>query len=333
MIIKQFNLKKDLNKEINFYLLYGKNIGQIEDTINNILKPNFSKDIFYYDEQEVLNNTDIFKENIFNNSFFENDKLIIISRATDKLLPIIQELIEKEIKDLKIIIKSGILEKKSKLRNYFEKNSNSAIIPFYEDSPQSLMIIANDFFRQKGIKITQENINYIVGKSMGSRIFLKNELDKIENYSLKKKTIRLEDIIKLTNSAENYDISELTDHCLAKNKKKTIKILNENITSVEENILILKSFLYKLKRLKKIKEELIINKNQEQVLTDFKPAIFWKDKEIIKQQLKSLSLMEIKLLMEKINYLELLIKKNSQISTQIVNNFILEKLNSTSNVA
>ena len=332
MIVKFYNLKKSLEKEINFYLLYGKNTGLIEDTINNILKPNFSKNIFYYDELEILSNLDSFKEKIFNISFFENDKLIIINRVSEKLLKIIQELIEQKTKDLKVIIKCGALEKKSKLRSFFEKNNETVIVPFYEDDNQTLMIIAQKFFKEKKIKISSENINYIVRRSMGDRISLKNELEKIANYSQKKLTIGSKEILKLTNSNENYSISELTDQCLARNIKKTINILNENIPSIEDNILIIKSFLYKLKRLKKIKEELEIKKDQEQVISSFKPPIFWKDKEIIKQQLKTLSLNEIKLFIKKVNNLELMIKKNSQISNQIINDFILEKIKLPNNL-
>ena len=332
MIVKFYNLKKSLEKEINFYLLYGKNTGLIEDTINNILKPSFSKNIFYYDELEILSNLDSFREKIFNNSFFENDKLIIINRVSEKLLKIIQELIEQKTKDLKVIIKCGALEKKSKLRNFFEKNNETVIVPFYEDDNQTLMIIAQKFFKEKKIKISSENINYIVRRSIGDRISLKNELEKIANYSQEKLTIGSKEILKLTNSTENYSISELTDQCLARNIKKTINILNENIPSIEDNILILKSFLYKLKRLKKIKEELEIKKDQEQVISSFKPPIFWKDKEIIKQQLKTLSLNEIKLFIKKVNNLELMIKKNSQISNQIINDFILEKIKLPNNL-
>ena len=332
MIVKFYNLKKSLEKEINFYLLYGKNTGLIEDTINNILKPNFSKNIFYYDELEILSNLDSFKEKIFNISFFENDKLIIINRVSEKLLKIIQELIEQKTKDLKVIIKCGALEKKSKLRSFFEKNNETVIVPFYEDDNQTLMIIAQKFFKEKKIKIISENIKYIVRRSMGDRISLKNELEKIANYSQKKLTIGSKEILKLTNSNENYSISELTDQCLARNIKKTINILNENIPSIEDNILIIKSFLYKLKRLKKIKEELEIKKDQEQVISSFKPPIFWKDKEIIKQQLKTLSLNEIKLFIKKVNNLELMIKKNSQISNQIINDFILEKIKLPNNL-
>ena len=181
MIIKYFNLRKSLEKQSNFYLLYGKNTGLIEDAINKILKPNFSKNIFYYDELEILSNPDSFKEKIYNNSFFENDKLIIISRGSDKLLNIIKELTEKKPEDLKIIIKSDILEKKSKLRNFFEKSNEEIIVPFYEDDHRTLMVLAENFFKQKKIRITPENINFIVKKTMGNRINLDNELEKIAN--------------------------------------------------------------------------------------------------------------------------------------------------------
>ncbi len=332
MIVKLFNLTKDLNKKINFFLLYGKNVGHIEDTINNVLKPNFSKNVFYYEETDILNNTEQFEESILNSSFFENDKLIIISRASDKLLKHIEEIIEKKPNNLKIIIKSGALDKKSKLRSFFEKSTCAITVPFYEDESKTLITIAHTFFKKNKIKINQENINFIVGKCKGSRITLKNELEKIANFSQKKLSIDLDEIIKLTNSAENYNISELTDSCLAKNKRKTINILNENNSTAEDSVLILKSFLFKLKRLKKLKEGLNITKNQDQVLNSYKPPIFWKDKEIIKLQLKNLSLNEINEFIEKINDLELSIKQNSQISTLLINNFILKKLELSSNV-
>ena len=331
MIIKNFDLKNNLKKNINFYLLYGPNNGLIEDTINQILKPNFSKNIFNYDESEILSNIDNFKETVLNKSFFDNDKLIIISRATDKILKIIEEILEKKIDDLKVIIKANILEKKSKLRNFFEKNSNTIIVPSYEDNSQTLIYLAQNFLKNKKIKISPQNINFIIERSKGSRINLKNELEKIASYSEKKLSINLNEIVKITNSNSNYDASELADNCLALNKKKTLMILNENNPSLEDNIIILKTFLYKLKRLKKLKAELNSKKDLDYVLSSYKPPIFWKDKNLIKHQLQIWSLEQIKSLIRKINNLELLVKKNSQISNQLMNNFILEKLDRVNN--
>ena len=326
MIIKHYELKKNLEGKNNFFLLYGHNSGLIEEIIDRDLKPIFSKNIFKYDESEILSDISAFKEGLVNKSFFENDKLIIINRVSDKILDIVKEISDKKDENLKIILKSGNLEKKSKLRNFFEKSKNLIIVPFYEDTHQSLLILAQNFFRENKIKISPQNINYIIENSKGNRINLKNELEKIKNFSQKKLSVELNEIIKLTNLAENYNISELTDQCLARNKKKTLNILNENNPSPEDNILILRNFLYKLKRLKKLKLELETKKNTDTVISSYKPPIFWKDKDMIKQQLKMWSLPQIKSLINKTNDMELLIKKNSQASNQIVNNFILEKL-------
>ena len=326
MILKHYELNKKIEKNINFYLLYGPNSGLIEETIDNTLKPKFSKNIYRYDESEILADSDGFKERVLNKSFFANDKLIIISRTSDKIINVIQEVISKKIEDIKIILQSDNLEKKSKLRNFFEKSQDAIIVPYYEDNNQTLLLLAQNFFKEKKIKISNQSIGYIIERSKGNRINLKNELEKISNYSHKKLSINLDEIVKLTNLAENYNVSDLADHSLAKNKRKTLNILNENNPSVEENILILKTFLYKLKRLRKLKIELIINKNPESVISSYKPPIFWKDKDIVKQQLKIWSLDQIKTLINKTNNLELLIKKNSLISNHLVNNFILEQL-------
>ena len=326
MIIKFYDLKKKFNKNTNFYLFYGQNAGLIDETMNNTIIPNSSKNVNYYEENEVINNGDVFKEEILNRSLFEDSKLIIISRVTDKILPMIEEIIEKNINDVKILLRTVVLDKKSKLRNFFEKNSKTIIVPFYEDNNQTLSILAQNFFKEKKINISSENINLIINRSKGDRLNLKNELEKIFNFARDKKSISTEEIIKLTNLAENYDISELIDQCLSKNKKKTINILNENNLSSEDNILILKIFLFKLKRLKKLKETMITEKNIEKVLSSYRPPIFWKDKDFIKKQLQNWSLDQINSLLKDINQLEILIKKNSQISNLITNNFILDKV-------
>ena len=331
MIIKHFEIKNYLKKNINFYLLYGANIGLIEENIDNIFKINFSKNIFYYDENEILSNVDEFKESIFNKSFFDDDKLIIINRATDKILNTIEEIIDRNVTDLKIIIKSASLEKKSKLRIFFEKSKDIIIIPFYEDNNQSLMYLAQNFLKEKEIKISSQNINYIIERSKGNRVNLKNELEKIVNYAQDKKSVELSELLKLTNLSENYNASELSDAFLSNNSKKTLNILNENNPSTEDNIIILKTFLYKLKRLKKLKFNLETKQDIDAVISSFRPPIFWKDKDIIKQQLKYLTLPQIKLLIIEVNNLELLIKKNSNISNQIINNFILKRFETISN--
>ena len=181
MIVKSFNLKKELKDNVNFYLLYGPNIGFIEETIDNILKPNLSKNVYNYEENEILSDIDEFKEGILSKSFFEKDKLIIINRASDKILNVIEDIIDKNIEDLKIIIKSGILEKKSKLRNMFEKDKKIVCIPFYADNNMTLGKIVSIFFREKNIPISQQNTNLIIERCRGDRQNLSNELKKVGN--------------------------------------------------------------------------------------------------------------------------------------------------------
>ena len=328
MLIKLNELINFKKENINFYLLYGPNTGLIEETINKYFKPIFSRNIINYDETDLLNNIYSFKEMIFNKSFFEEEKFIIISRGSNKILSIIEELINSQIEDIKIVVKSGVLEKKSKLRDYFEKNKSVVITPFYEDNYQSLLLTIQKTFREKKVNVSNEIINLIIERSNRNRINIANEIGKILSYTKKNNKISLEDAVKLTNLSENYNISELVDQNLSKNKKKTINILNENNLNTEENILILRTFLSKLKKLKNLKINLEKNKNIEQVLSSSRPPIFWKDKEIVKQQLNALSLTEIKNLIHKVNNLELVIKKNNQISDQILNNFILENLKS-----
>ena len=121
----------------------------------------------------------------------------------------------------------------------------------------------------------------------------------------------------------------MVDNCLSKNKKRALNILNENIPSGEDNILILRTFLNKLKRLRKLRLNLDQNSNIDQVINSFKPPIFWKDKNVIKQQIKIWELRDIESFIVDLNNTESLIKKNPQISNQIINNMILDKFKET----
>ena len=330
MIIKSYEINKINLKKNNVYLLYGENEGFKNKVINDTFKK-FSKNIYKYDEKEILNNKENFFNEILSKSFFETEKLIIILRSTDKIVNIIQEIIEKNIEDTKIILLANILEKKSKLRILFEKNKNIICIPFYADNIQTLSNIANTYFKEKKIPISQETINILVARSRGDRLNLNNEITKIENFIKKKKKINIDDILKLTNLAENYSVTELVDNCLSKNLKKTINILNENNYSAEDCILIIKTFLIKAKRLNKLQSQTKENKNIDQLITSFKPPIFWKDKEIIKEQIKNWTLKKVENLIYKINEIELLIKKNSSNSINILFDFIITQSNKTNN--
>ena len=325
MIIKFYELKKKNLRNNNFFLLYGNNSGLIEETLNKTIKPLSADNILTYDENEIIKNSENFIEDISNKSFFDKEKLIIVKRATDKILKITEEIVTKEIEDVILVLVSGILEKKSKLRTFFEKEKNTMCIPFYEDNQQSLNLLVQNFLKQKKITLSQQNINLILERCRGDRINLYNELDKIESFLISKKSVDTEEILKLTNLSENISFNELIDNALAKNQKKTLYILNENNFAPEDSVLILRLFSGRLKRLHKIQSQVKIKNSIEDAISGYRPPIFWKDKDILKKQIKIWSYEQIEDLIHKINNVELLIKKNPSISTNIVTNFLLEQ--------
>tara|TARA_B110001452_G_scaffold101787_1_gene84442 strand:+ start:3800 stop:4792 length:993 start_codon:yes stop_codon:yes gene_type:complete len=330
MILKTFELEK-IHPKKNFFLFYGDNQGYKNEIIEKKFKKNYSENIYNYDENEILNNTENFYNNILTKSFFENEKLIIINRATDKIKNLIEKILEKKIEDLIMILNANNLEKKSKLRSFFEKSKISICVAFYEDNNQTLQAIINNFFKNYKIPISQQAMNLIVQRCRGDRQNLSTELQKIECFIKNKNKIDINDLLKLTNLAENYDVSELVDSCLSKNKRKTINILNENNYSLDDCIFIIRTFLIKTKRLLRLCEEFKTKKNIDTVITSCRPPIFWKDKEIVKQQIHNWSYNNVKNLVYKINEIELLIKKNSNSSINILSDFIIEQATVISN--
>ncbi len=328
MISKFYEINK-FKEKVNFYLFYGENEGQKLDTIKSIFN-NFTKENTYkYSEKDLVQDNQLFFDKIYSKSFFEKEKLILVYDVTDKILDLIKKTIDTDISEIKIIFLTKRLEKRSKIRNFFEINKKILIVPFYEDTPQTLLPIAKKILTENKINLSSENLNIIIERSQYDRVCLKNELEKIISFCQNNKKLNSEDILKLTNLSENYNAGELVDNCLSKNKKKTLNILNENIPSSEDNILILRTFLNKLKRLRKLKLNLDQSNSIDQTINSFKPPIFWKDKNIIKQQIKMWQLNDIETFIVDLNNTESLIKKNPQISNQIISNMILDKFKET----
>ena len=329
MIIKSNDLKK-INFEVNrFILFYGKNEGLKNEAISVLIKKNIK--IVKYEEKEILDNIYNFIESLLSKSLFDNEKIIIIKRATDKIIKIIDEINLRNIQDFNIIFNADNLEKKSKLRSFFEKDKKCACVAFYPDTSQILSRLSYNYIKEKNISISSENINLIVDRCNGDREVLLNELNKIEYFSKNGKKITRENIAKLTNLLENHSISELIDNCLVKNKKKTINLLNENNFSNEDCILITRTFLNKSKRILKLLIEFQNNKNIDLTISSAKPPIFWKDKEITKQQIYKWTPEKIKKLIYKLGEIELLIKKNINNSINLITDFILDQASSTNN--
>ncbi len=328
MIVKSFEIAKINFNKVSKILFYGKNEGHKKEVLKSIIA---KKNTFLYEEKEILENENIFLENALTKSLFEEEKFIIINRATDKILNIITSLVEKNINDIKILVNAGILDKKSKLRSFFEKDKKCLCVAFYPDNEQTLSKLTANYFQSKNIPISQANINLIINSSNGDRELLINELTKIEYFSKQGKKLTLQNISKIINLAENHSVSELIDNCLAKNNKKTIQILNENNFNNEDCVLITRIFLNKSKKILILSNEFEKNKDINLTISSARPPIFWKDKEITKQQIFARSPREIKKLIVKIHEIELLIKKNINSSINIITDFILDQLKTKSN--
>ncbi|MBD1108890.1 DNA polymerase III subunit delta [Pelagibacterales bacterium SAG-MED50] len=323
MILKSFEINK-VDQNINHLILfYGKNEGLKNETLDILIKD--KNEILKYDEKEIFDNENSFIENILSRSLFDKEKTIIIKRATDKILKIIEILILKNLEGLTIIINSDNLEKKSKLRSFFEKEKKLICIPFYPDNDQTLSKLTFNYLKKLKISISPSNINLIVNKCGGDRQTLINELQKIECYAKSGKKIDGENISKLINLTKNHGISELIDNCLAKNEKRIINILNENNFSNEDCIMIIKSFIIKAKKLLVLSKTFENTKNIDLTISSARPPIFWKEKEITKQQIYKWKPKNIKHLIYTLSETELQIKKNINNSISVITDFILSQ--------
>ena len=323
MILKNYEINK-INQNINhFILFYGKNEGLKNEALHTLIKN--KNNISNYDEKEILDNENNFIESILSKSLFELEKIVVIKRATDKILNILQTLQFKKLDEVTIILNSENLDKKSKLRSFFEKEKELICVPFYPDNDQTLSKLTYNFLKDKNISISPLNVNLIVNKCSGDREALFNELQKIEYFVKNGKRINNDNISKLINLSENHSISELVDNCLAQNKKKIINILNENNFSNEDCMIIVRFFLIKAKKLLILSTTFEINKNIDLTISSAKPPIFWKEKEIIKQQIQKWNPKNIKQLIYALSETELQIKKNINNSINLITDFILSQ--------
>ena len=322
MIFKSFELGKiDLN-QIKIILLYGHNDSLKKLAISKLSEG--KKKTYFYDEKEILENEINFFENTLNKSLFDTEKIIVIKRATNNIAKIIDQIDTSKLEDILIILNAENLEKRSKLRLNFEKNKNLACIAYYPDTDQILNKVAFEFLKKNKILLSQSNLNFIISKCNGNRESLVSELNKIKNYARNGKKINFKILTKLINLSEEHSLSELVDNCLAKNTNKVIKILNENNFSNDDNILIIRIFLTKAKKLLLLSSEYEINKDVDLTILNAKPPIFWKDKEITKLQIIKYSSKKVRKLIYNLNELELLIKKNSNFNN-LVMNFVLSE--------
>ena len=321
MIIKTYKIKSAL-QENRFYLFYGENTGLKEEVILELRNKSPDSEYLNYFEKDILQDTNLFYEDIFSKSFFNDKKLIIIKDSSDKFLEIAKSILEKGLQDLTIVLVADNLDKRSKLRGCFEKEKDLYCVPFYKDENSTLNTLAINFFNKEKISISHELINIIVSKCSRDRKNLLNDLNKIKLFLQDKKKIDKFTLSKIINLADDHSLSEIVDNTLLKNKNQVSKMLNENNFVFEDMIILIRSFLKNIKRLVNLKAQLGAKDKINEIIQNYKPPIFWKDKEIVKRQLELWEKNELFLLIKKTNNTELMLKKNSQIYKQIIGNFI-----------
>jgi len=307
----------EILKNFQAILIYGENIG-IKDYIKeSTINQNKDSEIIIYFEGELLKSKGILYKNVINDSLFNKKKLIFLQDASDKIYDEIAECLEKQNKDTKIYIFSEKLEKKSKLRNLFEKNKNLAIFPCYQDNERTLITYVNEELREfKGL--TGEIVNLIIFKSSMDRRIIKSEIIKIKTYFLQKKINKTE-ILEILNIKKNISFDEIRDNALNGAKEKINQLLSEVELYNEDTFFYLNNLNYRVLKLQEIIEINNKNKNKpEEALEKLKPPIFWKDKPVIIQQLKKWNLARLTQLGKKICDTEILIKKNSYLRKDII---------------
>ena len=331
MIIKSYEIQKNISNfsKYNFFLLYGENVGlkkDISDIIKKVIKQK-NDDIEFLPlyETEILDDEENFYNSIYSGSLFSNKKIITIFDTTDKIIKKISDVYNKyHMENTFFIIFSGILEKKSRLRNFFETNKKTICIPCYLDSRKDLEIITQSELRKNNILLSREAINLLVEKSNFDRGNLKNEIEKIKSYALNKKKLELHEIESLINFSGDYKSDILINECLCGNISQYKKIVSELYINLINQILLLRILSNKAQRLLNIKEQENKSNNLENLINFTKPPIFWKEKPMIKKQLSMWNLNDLKEIIDGINHIELLCKKNPQASKAIFFNFFLK---------
>ena len=326
MLIKSYEiLKKDLNF-LNSFLIYGENTGLKQDIVKSVIELKERKNIKYkqfkFEEEEIIKNQNDFFNLIFSGSLFDKKKVIFVNRTTDRLFNLISEISKKDIKDILIFFEADQLEKKSKIRNLFEKDNNLVCIACYQDNNFDLIKIINDEIKQTKIKLSTESINLLIERASGDRNNLRNEVNKLKSFALNKQMVSYDQVKELTNMVGNYQNDYIVNICLNGDKKKLNKILRENNFSFEDFLILLKIFSKKIHRLLKIKIFNRLEKNLDQIFNQIRPPIFWKEKEDVKKQVRLWNEKKLNLIIKKINEIELNCKKNHELATNITLDFL-----------
>ena len=314
MIYKSYLLEQNnINIDKKLLLFFGENTGLKSDFKNQIRLANEDSEILIFTQEEILKNENKIYNEIYNISLFGRKKIYLLDLVNDKILELLKT-IEKNIGDQKIYLFADILDKKSSLRNYFEKSKNCAAVACYADNEIGIKkIILNDLRSYEGL--SAYNINLIIDNSNLDRSKLRNELQKIKTYFNEKK-IETEKLEELLNTKINEDFNILKDEALKGNKIKTNKLLSDTIMENEKNIFYISLINQRLNKLNEIYSNNA--ENLDTAIEKLKPPIFWKDKNNFKDQARKWNKSKINTLLETTYNLEIDIKTKGTIEKNVL---------------
>ena len=332
MIFKSYILEQNIQSANNhkFFLFYGENQGLKKEFKEKIKNQNKNQEILNLFQDEIIKNKNILINEVSNKSLFNEKKIIFINQVNDKILDIVDETIE-NIQDERIFLFSEILDKKSKLRSYFEKSKSCGIAACYQDNEITIRkIILKKLNGYQGL--TPQVTNLIIQNTGLDRNKVNNEIDKIIS-CFKDKKIDLEKIDLLLNIRTNDDFNLLKDEALNGNKINTNKLLADTVFELENNIHYLNSINQRINRLNEIENMKQENYNIESLISDLKPPVFWKDKPMLIEQSRKWNKKKIQEALKKTYNTEIEIKSNSSIRKDLLIKNLIIELCTTANSA
>ena len=316
MIVKSFLLEQNISLiiEKNLVLFYGENLGLKNDFKKLIQHSATENKLMNFSQEEIIKNKEKFLSEISNLSLFEKKKIYYINECNDKILEFIKEN-ERVINSKLIYLFSNILDKRSKLRNHFEKLKNIAIIPCYADNEITIRkIILNKLRDFKGL--STENVNLIIDNCNFDRLKLNNELSKIIT-CFENKNIENNLLTSLLDYKVNDDFNLLKNEALSGEKIKTNRLLSDTVIDPDKNVYylaIINQSLKKISDTSKLSEQISV----DEAINVIRPPIFWKEKPILKKQLLKWNSKKIRQVLEATYNLEIEIKSNVQISKTLL---------------
>jgi len=324
MIFKSYIIEQNIEniKKFNVFLFYGENQGLKKDFKEQIKSYYNNNEILNLFQEEILKNSSLLVNEIKNKSLFNDEKIIFINEANDKIVSIVDDLFN-IIKDEKIFIFADNLEKRSKLRNIFEKSKDCGVVPCYQDNEITIRkIVSSELTNFKGL--TPEIINTIIQNTGLNRDKIHNEIEKIKS-CFKEKIIDTQKLEQLLNIKVNENFNALKDEALKGNQKNTNRLLADTIFEFENSVFYLNLINQRVNKLFEIEDLKKDNSNLEMIIANLKPPIFWKDKPIIIEQAKKWNKDKLKLAQKKTFDTEIKIKSDSTIRKDLlIKNLLIE---------